>query len=396
MMRILHISRMNFDSNKAHVYTMSKTCEAFAMQKGVEVTLLSSDNSLISDTAKQAFYLKHDIQTKFPIVSLSSTSNIFKKSRFRPFNWLETFFTNTSILWYVIKKRKNFDVLYYRDWSLILPILFVKYVLGKPIYIEIHAVLHANYKQKLNNFFCGISDGVIAISVGLADYYKKINPKTIVSFCAAAEPERFARITESKEQLREKFHLPQDKVILMYSGNLYKTGNNDSYGIEDIVMAMTKLTDEYLFIGVGKKGNETQEHEKLAKAHHVSQRVMFLPYVAKQTVYEYWKSSDILLLPAAGAQIGNSPTKMFEYLVSGKPIVSARTKAMEEVLVDGKNALLVTDYKNPSEWADAIQRVTNNSEARDSLVSGALEDSKLYTWDNRGKEITRFIQEGIH
>jgi glycosyltransferase involved in cell wall biosynthesis len=69
---------------------------------------------------------------------------------------------------------------------------------------------------------------------------------------------------------------------------------------------------------------------------------------------------------------------------------------MEEVLVDGKNALLVTDYKNPSEWADAIQRVTNNSEVRDSLVSGALEDSKLYTWDNRGKEITRFIQEGIH
>jgi len=392
---ILHISRMNFLSNKAHVYTTAKTCEAMAIQPELKVILLSSDNSLVGDKKKESFFLKHNIENKFDIVSLKSIANVLKGSNYRFINWLETIFANFSILNYVFKHKKEFDILYFRDTSLFVPILILKYLYKVPIFMEIHAVLHKKHGQFLNNYFAKISDGVIAISYGLKEYYEKFNKKIIVSFCAASEPERFKKIPEDSKSLRKILNLPQDKIILMYSGNLFRTGNFDSYGIEDIVNAMKYLDDSYLFVGIGKKGNEVRGHEELAKKIKVDNKVLFLPWVEKQEVYRYWKSADVLLLPAAGATIGNSPTKMFEYLVSGKVIVSARTRAIEEVLEDGVNALLVTNYKNGEEWAKAIRRATQDKELSNRLIRKSLEDGKKYTWDNRGKKIGEFIKETI-
>lgn len=391
MTTILHITRMNFLSNKAHVYTTTKTCEALAMQQDVQVILLSSDDSLRTNRTKEEFFQKHDVIKRFEIVSLPSFSNLLKGSRIRLVNWLETVAVNCSIAWYVLAHRKTFDVLYYRDCSLILPILLAKYLWKKPIFLELHAVLHKKHGQFLNNFFSNISDGLIAISYGLKDYYEKINTNIIVAFCAASEPERFEKISETKSELREIFGFPQNAYILMYSGNLYKTGNYDSYGIEDIISAMPYMAQDVLFVGVGKKGNEIKDHLELSKRLSVSEKVLFLPWVGKQEVYRYWKSADVLLLPAAGAQIGNSPTKMFEYLCSEKPIVSARTAPIEEVLKDGKNALLVNDYKNPHEWAEKISLLRNNQEVMNTIVSGARGVSKAYTWYMRGKHIADFV-----
>ena len=391
MRTILHITRMNFLSTKAHVYTTTKTCEALAKQAGIEVILLSSDNSLQSREAKESFFARHEIDKRFAIVSLSSFGNRLKKSSWKPVNWLETIAVNLSIARYVLTHRDKYDILYFRDSSIFVPILISKYVLHKPMYMELHAVLHKKYKQQLNDFCAKISDGLVAISYGLKEYYERFNKNIIVSFCAAPEPERFARITHTKPELRAKLGLPQDKTILLYSGNMGMTGNYDSYGIEDIVNALPLLDDSIIFVGVGKKGNECEAHEELATILGVRERVMFLPWTEMQVVAEYCRAADILVLPASGAQIGNSPTKMFNNLVSGRLMVAARTQAIEEVLKDGRNALLVSDYKNPQEWAKVINRSLGDAELSQRIIAGALEDSKMYSWEKRGEAITRFI-----
>ncbi len=394
-MTILHISRMNFLSDKAHVYTTTKTCEALAEQTDTQVILLSSDNSLVGESALQSFFRKHNVKKNFEIISVSSYGNIFRGSSIRLVNWFETIAINISILRYIILHRNTFDILYVRDCTLFMPILACKYILKKPIFIELHAVLHKKHGQFMNNYFSKISDGLIAISFGLREYYKHMNPNIIVAFCAAAEPERFARIINSKEFLREELKLPRERVILMYAGNLYKTGNNDSYGLEDIVEAMVYVNDSTLFIGLGKRGNETKELEDLATHLRVDKKILFLPWVPKHMVYRYWKAADVLMLPSSGAQIGNSPTKMFEYLSSERVIIAARTKAIEEVLHHEKNALLVSDFKNPREWAAAINRVLGDHQLRDTLTKAALQDSRKYSWNDRGYHIHEFIKQTI-
>ena len=395
MKKILHISRMNFLSNKAHVYTTTKTCEALAMQEGLEVVLLSTDDSLRNDVFKNDFFVKHSIKKRFGIVSLRSLSNKFKKNPWRVVNWLETILVNFSISRYIISNHSSFDILYYRDCSLFLPILISKYLYKKPIFLELHAVLHKRHGQWLNNFFAKISDGLIAITYGLKKYYETINSKIIVSFCAAAEPDKFEIITETKEQLRVKLGLPLDKIILMYSGNLYKTGNYDSYGIEDIINALPYMDKRVVFYGIGKKGTETKSHEELIAKLGIESRVTFLPWMDRAALYQYWKASDILIHPAAGAKIGNSPTKIFEYLAAGKPIISAKTEPIEEVLKDRYNALLVDDYNNPNQWVKAVKTIICDESLTSILLENALSDSKKFTWLGRGQAISKFIFDNI-
>jgi glycosyltransferase involved in cell wall biosynthesis len=365
------------------------------MQQNIAVKLLSSDNSLLTDKTKNDFFEKHNVKKRFDIISLPSLANVLKGSTFRPLNWLETMAVNISILRYVLSYRNTFDILYYRDCSLFLPILAVKYILNKPLFLELHAVLHKKHGQFLNNFFSKISNGLIAITYGLKDYYEKFNSNIIVAFCAAAEPDRFTLVKEDKETLRKELKLPSNKIILMYAGNLYKTGNNDSYDVEDIIHAMAYVDNSMIFIGIGKKANETKGHEELARQLNIESKIVFLPWMSRQEVYRYWKAADILIHPAAGAQIGNSPTKIFEYLASGNPIISAGTTPIEEILHDNENAVLVSNYKDPHEWVIAIDKVLKDKVLRNHLIETALEDSKKYTWLDRGQLVAEFICQSI-
>jgi glycosyltransferase involved in cell wall biosynthesis len=363
------------------------------MQDGVEITLLSCDDSLKSRQAKIDFFERLDIKKTFEIVSLESYANLLKKSKWRILNWAETILANISITNYIMRHSNDYDTLYYRDCSLFLPILVSKYLYGKPIFIEIHAILHKKFGQLLNDFFARISDGLIAITHGLKTYYEKINPMIIVSFCAAAEPEKFEKIIESKEQLRQELNLPLNKIILMYSGNLSKTGNFDSYGIEDIINAVALMDKRIIFVCIGKKGNETDVHESLSSQLKIKDRVVFLPWVNRDILYRYWKASDILIHPAAGAQVGNSPTKIFEYLASGRPIISAGTEPIKEVLTDRYNSLLVMNYKDPKEWVKAVKTILIDDEIVNRIVNNANDNCRKYTWKGRGREIINFINK---
>ena len=393
MPRIYYLTRINFNSDKANVYNTAKTCEALSLNSDAKVILVSTDDSLRTEQQKTDFFNKHSIRDRFEIISLLAISNRLKYSKLRLVNWLEVIAANISLSRFLFREWKNIDLIYFRDPFIFLPAIIGKFILRKPLFFEIHAVLHRWHGQFLNNLLAWISDGLVVISYGLADFYKKYNKNLIVSFCAASEPERFSGITGAKADLREKLGLPFNKTLLGYTGNLYITGNNDPYGIEDIIRTMPFLDESIFFVGVGKKGEETKSLENLAKELGVSERVLFLPWVSKSEIAAYLLAFDILLIPAAGAQIGNSPTKMFEYLTAGRPIVAANTQAISEVLINGRNALLV-DYKNPVSWKEAILKILNNQDLASALVDNAKKDSPKYSWKNRGNEIFSFITRG--
>lgn len=392
MLSVFYITRVNFQSNKAHVFNIAKTCEALNSTGKLKMMLVSSDNSLRSLEAYENFFRRCGVKNKFTIVSLNSISNYFFGSRWRFFNWLEIVFSNISLMRHLLSNRKTIDVIYFRDGAIILPVLFAK-LLGKPIFFEIHAVLHSWHRQFPVNILARFSSGLINISQGLDYFYKKYNSNSVVSFCSASEPEIF-NTTKDKNELRIKLNLPIDKTIIGYAGNLYATGNNDPYGIDDIIRSLPLLPENIIFIGVGKKSSEVKELEKLANNLKVSKRVVFLPWVTKDKVSDYILSFDILVIPSAGAQIGNSPTKMFEYLPSRRPIIAANTEAISEVLTNEKNAILV-DYKNPAAWSGAILKILNNPELSQKLIVQAEKDAHLYTWEKRGKDISNFITTTI-
>lgn len=108
---------------------------------------------------------------------------------------------------------------------------------------------------------------------------------------------------------------------------------------------------------------------------------------------------DILLMPyQKEVRVGNnmntvdwmSPMKMFEYMLSGKPIISSGLPVLCEVLKNRKNSILVNP-DNVQEWEDAIC-LLDCPDKRYSLSKKAFEEASLfYTWDQRVENIFNYI-----
>lgn len=84
-----------------------------------------------------------------------------------------------------------------------------------------------------------------------------------------------------------------------------------------------------------------------------------------------------------------SPLKIFEYMVSKKPIVASDLPVIHEILNE-TNAMLVNP-DDPDEWVDAINEL-RDEKCREKLAEKAYIDfSNSYTWKQR----TELVLSGI-
>lgn len=78
-----------------------------------------------------------------------------------------------------------------------------------------------------------------------------------------------------------------------------------------------------------------------------------------------------------------SPLKLFEYMAAGRPIVASRLPVLEEVLADGRNALLA-DPTAPDAWAAQIRRLIDDPALAQRLATAAHKDFvQHYSWTAR-------------
>jgi glycosyltransferase involved in cell wall biosynthesis len=78
-----------------------------------------------------------------------------------------------------------------------------------------------------------------------------------------------------------------------------------------------------------------------------------------------------------------SPMKMFEYMASGGAIISSSLPVLQEVLEDGRNALLVPP-ECPDAWVSALDRFLADPALASRLgATGHADYLAHYTWDQR-------------
>lgn len=393
MISIFYISRADFFSKRTNVHNSVKTCEALAGMDNVRVTLISSFRGSEKGKIGSVLRSNHGVKRDFSVIALNSFSGFFWGNRFRVLSWLEVFLANFSLIKFLLKKRGEVDIIYLRDQHLFLAIIFTKYILRKPIYFEVHAAQRNIHTQFLLNLMVRISDGIVAISYALKDYYEKLNNNIIVAFCLAPEPENFP-YHKSLRELREELSIPLNKFIMGYVGRLSLMGNHSNYNIENVVEALKFLPDNILFIVIGGTDKEMEFLKKIAENISVSEKLETRSWIPRSTVPSYLLSFDVLILPKLGERPGDSPAKMFEYLAARKPIVAAKTSPVSEVLHDRDNSILVIN-NDSREWAESIERLMNDKVLADKISKKSFEDSHIYSWENRGKGILDFISKSF-
>jgi glycosyltransferase involved in cell wall biosynthesis len=77
-----------------------------------------------------------------------------------------------------------------------------------------------------------------------------------------------------------------------------------------------------------------------------------------------------------------SPLKLFEYMLSGTPVISSDISVLKEVLKDKKNAYLVKADK-VNEWCDAIKDLEDGDKRYEIAKNAYIMARENYTWEKR-------------
>lgn len=241
----------------------------------------------------------------------------------------------------------------------------------------------------------------------------------IVSYPNCINPDMFdpSRYPESDAlALRARYGIPRDAVIATFVGTF-----GPWHGAEVLARAIRQLTASksdwlrtnklhFLFVGDGVQCADTKRilDDEVSRRH-----VTFAGLIPQAEAPRYLAASDILLSPhvpnSDGTAFFGSPTKLFEYMAMGKPIIASDLDQVGEVL---KTALHARRLPTPQPAADAPEMAVltvpgSEEEIVEALVflagSGAWrkllganarkEALAKYTWKHHVAAILRRLKE---
>tara|TARA_Y100000741_G_scaffold24166_1_gene17453 strand:+ start:749 stop:1831 length:1083 start_codon:yes stop_codon:yes gene_type:complete len=86
-----------------------------------------------------------------------------------------------------------------------------------------------------------------------------------------------------------------------------------------------------------------------------------------------------------------SPLKLFDYLSSKKIIIASKMRVYSHIL--NKNNSILLNPEQHKLWAKTISHVFNNLNNYNKIRSNAFKTAKKYTWNNRAKQIIKFLND---
>jgi len=131
--------------------------------------------------------------------------------------------------------------------------------------------------------------------------------------------------------------------------------------------------------------------ERLAVEQKLKERVTFVGVASRERIPEYVAAFDIALQPAVVPYA--SPLKVFEYLALGKAIVAPRQPNIEEILIDGGNAILF-DPGDPHGLSRAIETLVNDDSLRAEVGVRAAKTirERGFTWTENATRVSRLCE----
>lgn len=270
-------------------------------------------------------------------------------------------------------------VLFMRHLKLAGFVLRFRRLIRNPLVFEVHEIVSLNTnivrkRQRVRNLEEKVYRGVDAII--------SISHSIKTHLVAAGMPAQSIHVVhngiEAEWLGRER---SESGSYICYMGSLYPWK-----GVDTVIMAMKYLEGEKLLILGG--GGRSEELKRLAQNEGVSGRVEFAGAVPRTVIRDYLARAKIAVLPnvpSVPSQF-SSPLKLFEYMAYGIPIVASDMPVFEEILTNGKNAVLF-EPGDPRALAAAIRTLLEDPALAAKIARAAREDVQDYTYDKRAEKM---------
>jgi len=155
-----------------------------------------------------------------------------------------------------------------------------------------------------------------------------------------------------KNILRKKYKIPGNKTIVSYVGNV-----GISQNLETVIGSLEKIENDVTFLIIGE-GLEKRRLLRLVRERHLESKILFIDALPRDKIKDIYRLSDILFLQLKDLIIFNRtiPSKIFEYLGSGLPIIYGLNGIAANILKDSGNGIKIKQ-ENSEDLATAIRTI---------------------------------------
>jgi glycosyltransferase involved in cell wall biosynthesis len=173
--------------------------------------------------------------------------------------------------------------------------------------------------------------------------------------------------------------------IIMYTGHLY------SWKRPEFLIDMMKhvAEDDVALVFVGGRDEDIFRLKQYAESNGLCKKVFFLGWRQPSQVPRYLAFADVLVHYSSPEKA--SPLKIFEYMLSGRPIAAPRAPGVEEVLNDGVDSLLFDPF-DPADAARKVVLLLKDKELGERLASNARNTAlSKYTYRARARTLLELL-----
>ncbi len=307
---------------------------------------------------------------------------------------LPTFLTRSYIFSQMVLhgRKKKYDFYHSNDLNTLLQgVLCSKFFRRRKLIYDSHEVQtsRTGYNSRIYGWMekglLRFVDEMIAENHTRAKYNEKLYglyPKVVHNYPIPALPEKSKAV-----DLHEMLGLPDSEPILLYQGGIQM-----GRGLEKLVEAVPMMEKGTLvFIGDGKIKTSLMS---MVAERGLEDRVKFIPKVPVDDLLHYTRNAYL------GFQVLNnicfnhysaSSNKLFEYMMSGVPVIACSFPEIQKVVEKEKIGVCV-DSHDPRSIADGVNHLLRNPEIREQMSQNCLAARKKYNWKQEKENFIKIYQ----
>ena len=287
------------------------------------------------------------------------------------------------------------DLIVANDLDTLLPAQIAAWIRNKPLVYDTHEFftgvpdiamrpLRRIVWGTLENWLFPIQKTILTVNHSIAKLYQKKYAKTLH---VVRNLPRYRKPTQDAH-----FQIPgieENEAVILVQGS----GLNKGRGIEELIMAMKPeygIRDAKLLI-IGD-GNAKKLLTELVHTHQLHSRVIFMPRMHYQQLYEYTSRATIGVSadkPICINYLYSLPNKLFDYIMAGLPVLASDLPEVKSI-VEKYEVGLICGMHDPTSIANCINRMLSDRDQLKKWKENCLEAAKTLNWE-REEEIVKTV-----
>jgi glycosyltransferase involved in cell wall biosynthesis len=243
-------------------------------------------------------------------------------------------------------------------------------------------------------------------------------PSTLVNYLNQVVPWSIARAwhvladsVSTKNDLREYYAVPDEKITVLYSGvsSAYRPvesptvlkSTQQGYGLDDdpyvlsvgtiqprknyqmLIRAFALIAREHPHNLAIAGGKGWLEDEMMAEAARqgIADRVRFLGFVADEHLPALYSGASLFVFPSLYEGFG---LPVLEAMACGVPAIISNSSSLPEV---GGDAALQLPPDSPEAWADGMNMVLNDRKLAADMIAAGFAQAHRFNWEQAAQEL---------